>query len=95
MSKSGKKWWYRVVGGKEVESNYLVYATCEKAVRQLFDGKVKIKYLGQASWRSMCQLTGCIKPPDEDFNDFATGFLIFKCNSQVTVLHPDLAERIR
>lgn len=95
MSNSGKKYWFRVVAGKDMESNYLLYATCEKAVRQLFKGKVQIKYVGRASWRSMVQLTGCVKPPSEDFNDSATGFLIFNCNSQVTILHPDLAEGIR
>lgn len=92
MGKADKRWWFRLVGGNEVESNYLVYATCEKAARQPFDGKVKITYAGRASWRSMCQLTGCIKPPDQNYSELATGFLLFNCNSQVTVMYPNLAE---
>jgi len=94
MSKQDKRWWFRLVGGNEVESNYLVYAASEKAARQPFDGKIKIRYIDRACWRDMCQLVGCIKPPDVNYNDFATGFLIFNENDQVTIFYPNLAEGV-
>jgi len=94
MSKADKRWWYRIVADNLVETNYLVYASSEEAACQPFYGKLKVTYSGRASWRSMCQLTGCIKPLDSDYSDFATGFLIFNHNNLVTILHPTLAERI-
>ena len=70
-----------------MELNHLVYASCGKAAMQAVEKNGRIHYAGQATWRAMSQLSGCVKPPDVNWQDYATGPLFFERNEQHNILH--------
>lgn len=90
MSKKKKTWWLIRTKKEGKGLNHLLYGSSEKAVRQLIRDQREIYYVGQTTWRMICELTGCIRPTGQEWNTYATGPLLFDNGEFSTILYPQL-----
>lgn len=87
MRLKDKKWWLITT---KYDGNVMNHVVCNPSIKKFMEAleqSVEVIYSAQITWHSLCHLVGCVKPPDQDNNDFAVGPLTFNRSQQDTVLH--------